>query len=112
MQIDQQGFAQSYRDLPDNEIALLYTQTDMLTEPARMALAAEIEQRGLNADQLQKLHSTELRREANFDRREKWRRKSTASFLLFRNDPKGTLLMLIGFLVLVLILEIVRKHHH
>jgi hypothetical protein len=111
MLTDSQELAQTYRNIPDGEIAALHAQAAQLTEQARIALAAEIGRRGLSAQQLEKIHSSEVRGEANFDRREKWRRKSLVSYLLFRNDPKSTILMVIAFVLAILIAELVRKHH-
>jgi hypothetical protein len=106
---------QTYRLLSDDDIADLHAQADQLTDEARRALAAEIERRGLSGQRLQKLHRVELRGEAKFDRREKWRRKSLASWLLFRGDPKGTLLTFLAFVVLILLSELFRlfrgAHH-
>jgi hypothetical protein len=111
MLTDSHELSQTYRNIPDEEIAALHAQVGQLTEQAQIALAAEIERRGLSAEQLEKIHSSEVHGEANFDRREKWRRKSLVSYLLFRNDPKSTILMVIAFLLAVLISELVRKHH-
>jgi hypothetical protein len=111
MLTDSRELAQTYRNIPDEEIAALHAQADQLTEQARIALGAEIERRGLSAQQLEKAHSSELHGEANFDRREKWRRNSLVSYLLFRNDPRFTILMVIVFLLAVLISELVRNHH-
>jgi len=111
MRLDQQEFSHTYRNLPDEEIAALNAQVESLTEPARMALDAEIDRRGFSRAHLDKLRSSELHGEAKFDRREKWRRKSTLSYLLFRNDPKGTILTFIVCLLAILIWEFVKRHH-
>jgi hypothetical protein len=50
-----------------------------------------------------RVHSVELRRERDFDRRQKVRRKELASYLLFRNDPVETAVPLTLFLLFVLV---------
>src|SRR4051812_28461517 len=50
-----QESSNAYQHLPDEEIASLYVQFDSLTEPARKALASEIQGRGLTGPQLQKI---------------------------------------------------------
>jgi hypothetical protein len=103
MQLSKREFAESYRNSPDVEIAALHAQIDTLTDVARVALIEEIERRGLGEAALGKLHAAELRNEARFDRLEETRRKKTAMYLLARGDPKGTILVIAIFLVLVLL---------
>ena len=110
MQPDQQGLTKTYSGLPDVEIASLYAQIDTLSDVARTVLSAEIERRHLSSEQLSRLFSSQLRQEANFDRREKIRRKGVASYLLFRNDPKGTLAAFIVILLLGLLALIAGRH--
>jgi hypothetical protein len=90
----EEDFAETYRKLPDIEIASLYGQFETLTGTARASLAAEIERRRIRGDQLIRMHSAELRREAKFDRRQKEHRKKVVSYLL-QGDPKWTI---VGFL--------------
>jgi len=107
----QQDFAETYRTLPDEEIAALRADIDSLTDAARSALAAEMQRRGMNDAQLQKMHAAELRHEALFDRLQKQRRKTLAGYLLTRNDPKGWIFAVLGALVLILISELISRHH-
>jgi len=60
----------------------------------RAALTVEIERRRISSAQLLKLYSSELRREAKFDRRQKEHRKRVVSYLL-RGDPKWTIIAIL-----------------
>lgn len=111
MRIDGQELADSYRHLSEQDIADLYAQIDTLTEPARLALASEVKQRGLSGAHLTKLHAAELRHGALFDRLQTQRRKKLAWYLLTRNNPKGLIAALLAFLVMVLISELIGHHH-
>ena len=111
MQVDPQQLSESYRKLSDVEMAGLAAQADALTDAGRVALAAEIERRGLDAGRLAKLNASELRREAKFDRLESLRRKQRISWLLFRNEPWSLVVAFLAFLALVLIAEL-SSHRH
>lgn len=106
-----ENFAESYRSLSDEEIAALRSDTDSLTDEARVALLAEIQQRGLSDEEMRKLHSTELRHEAQFDRLERFRRKRMVVKELGLNDPKGWIIAIVGLGLLILIEKLVSSHH-
>jgi hypothetical protein len=107
-----QDFGETYRSLSEEEIAAIYAEIGSLTEEARNALVAEIQSRGLDQTQLQKLHAVELRHEAQFDRREKYRRKrmifGRSSGLHSVKEWIGVILIA---LVLVLISELISRRH-
>lgn len=107
----EQDFAETYRSLPEEEIAGLYAEIGTLTDGARAALILEIQRRGLGSAHLSKVHSAELRHEALFDRLQTQRRKKLAWYLLTRNNPKGLIAALLAFLVMVLISELIGHHH-
>ena len=109
MQPNELELEETNRHLPDNEIASLFADEASLTDAARIALESEIKRRGISKEHLLKLHSSDLRDEANFDRREKVRRKGTLFYILFRGDPKGTLVAIIVFLLAVLALELISR---
>jgi hypothetical protein len=110
MQTTQQEFAETYRALPDEDIAALYADTPSLTDAARSALTNEIQQRGLDDPELQKMHAAELRHEAQFDRLEKYRRKKQAWGDL-PTTAREWILAIVGGIALVLILEMISRHH-
>jgi hypothetical protein len=110
MQPTRQDFAETYRQLPDEDIAALNAERDTLTVQASEALAAEIERRAMSDAQLGKMHAWERRREAGFDRREKKRRKMVAEFLLSRWRRRLLGAALAG-LMLLWIFERVFGHH-
>ena len=110
MQPTEQELGKSYQGLPDDEIASLYAQFDTLTEIARHALALEIQRRELSDAALRKMHAAVLRREAAFDRRDKVRRADLAAWILFRGDPKGTVVALLLIVVLLLIFGFMARH--
>lgn len=102
MQMDERELAATYSRRSDEDLAALAAEMETLTNGARAALRAEIEGRGMSSQQLEKLHSRELHREARFDQREAVRRRHTLLYLLTRNDPKGwiwVVLMVLGFIV-------------
>ena len=109
MDADLQELSKNYYSLQDVEIASLWAQLNTLTDVAQIALKGEIERRRLSNGQLSKLYSSRLREESKFDRRERTRRKWVVSYLLFRNDPKGTLIALIVGLVLALLAMLYRR---
>lgn len=111
MHTAQQDFAQTYRGLADEDIAALYADTASLTEGARSALAAEMQRRGISDAQLQKLHAIEHRHEAQFDRLEKFRRKKLALRRLGLYDPMGWIFAILGALILILLSELISRHH-
>jgi hypothetical protein len=98
-----QDFAETYCRFSDDEIATLHAQIGSLTDDARVALETEIRRRGLKQEQLSKLDAAERRHEAHCDRLEKIHRRRVASYILFRNDPKGTIM---AFLAIVLGLSV------
>ena len=104
-------FSEKYRALPDEEIASLFADIDSLTEQARSALLAEIQQRGLAASQLQKLHSVELRHEAQFDRLERLRRKRMVLTRLGHHSLKGWIFVIVGAALLALIELLIFPNH-
>ena len=106
----EQDVSETYRSFSDQQIASLYAEIDSLTEVARPALLAEIERRSLSHAQLQSMHTAELRREANFDRRQAIHRKKVLAYLL-RNDPKGVLLVFLAILAIALFLALTSSHH-
>jgi hypothetical protein len=88
----------------------LFADIDSLTEEARSALINEIRRRRLSEPQLEKLHSTELRHEAQFDRLERFRRRK----MLVKDlglDPKGWIIGIIGASLLLLIEKLISNHH-
>jgi hypothetical protein len=95
MRTDEQALASTYRQYSDEEVAALAAEFDTLTDAARVTLKAEIDRRGMSSAQLAKLHSRELHREARVDQLESLRRKKTALYLLTRNDPKGTIAIIV-----------------
>lgn len=105
-----QDFAETYRRLPDEDIAALNAQRDTLTDQARDALTAEIRRRGMSDVQLAKLHALEHRGEAKFDRREKKRRKM-ASGLLFSRWRLQLMGAALALYVLLWIYERISRHH-
>jgi hypothetical protein len=111
MKPSQQDLAATYRSLTDDDLASLGADSGSLTEGARSALATEMQRRGINDAQLQRLHAVELRHEAQFDRLEKFRRKRLALRSLGLDDPKGWIFAILGALVLVLISELIRRRH-
>jgi hypothetical protein len=111
MHASQQEFAEVYRNLPEEEIAALYTQIDTLADVARFALTAEIQRRGLTDTQLEKLRGVELRHEAQFDRLEKYRRKKLAFGRVGINDIRGWIVAILAALVLILISELIDRRH-
>ncbi len=110
MQQDEQELSRTYQSLPDGEIASLHAEIATLSEVAQRALRAEIERRRLSGEALSKLCAARLRQEANFDRRERIRRRGVASYLLFHNDPKGALVVAAVVLMLALLSFIVHWH--
>ena len=78
---------------------------------ARSALLAEIQQRGLAASQLQKLHSVELRHEAQFDRLERLRRKRMVLTRLGHHSLKGWIFVIVGAALLALIELLIFPNH-
>jgi hypothetical protein len=75
MHIDEQELATTYGRCSDDELGALAAEMETLTDAARAALRAEIQQRGMSGAELEKLHSKELHREARFDQVETIRRK-------------------------------------
>jgi len=110
MQSAHSDFAETYRPLPDEEIASLLADQDSLTREARSALLAEIQQRGLTETHLHKLHSLELRHEAQFDRLESLRRKKLAWGRLPRT-PRDWMFAILAFIALILISEFMSHRH-
>jgi hypothetical protein len=102
--------AETYRILPDEEIASLLADQDSLTPDARSALLAEIRQRGLTETQLQKMHSVELRHEAQFDRLESFRRRKLAWGRL-PSTPREWMFAILAFIALILISELMSRPH-
>jgi hypothetical protein len=112
MRSTDQDFAGTYRGLTADEIAALYVEIGSLTEEAHSALMAEIQRRGLDEAQLKKMHTVELRHEAQFDRREKLRRKKMVlEGFSGMNDVKGWILAILGALVFILISELINRRH-
>jgi hypothetical protein len=111
MQIAQQDFAATYRDLSDDDIAALFAEIDTLTDTAKAALALEVQRRGLSSEQLLKLRTVELRLEAHFDRREKFRRKRLFLSRLGLDDYKGWIFAIVAGLILALIKQLISHHH-
>ena len=110
MQTPQRDFAGTYRVLPDEDIADLFVEIASLTPEARSALLAEIQRRGLDDAQLEKVHAVELRHEAQFDRLEKHRPKKLA----WGNLPTSRrewIFAIVGGIGLILILELIDRHH-
>jgi hypothetical protein len=110
MPTSQQEFSEIYRKLPEEEIAALYSQVDTLTNAAQTALVLELQRRGLNGAQLEKIHATELRHESQFDRREKYRRKKMV-LGDFPTDLKGWIISILAALVLIWISELIHHRH-
>lgn len=81
----EQEFSETYRSLPEEDIAALYSEMETLTEEARGALLAEVGRRHMSREQLLKLHAVELRREGQFDRLQKLHRKRVLWWLLWRD---------------------------
>jgi hypothetical protein len=106
----EEQFSESYRNFSEMEIASLHAQIDSLTDAARAALAAEIQRRGISSAQLLTLYSSELRREARFDRRQKEHRKKVLIYLLFRGDPKWTITTILVALGVALVAELLSHH--
>ncbi|HEY2858238.1 MAG TPA: hypothetical protein VGJ21_07465 [Terracidiphilus sp.] len=102
MQIDTQELAATYGRCSDDELAALAAEMETLTDTARSALQAEIRNRGTTNGQLLKLHSKEVHREGRFDQLESVRRKRTLLYLLTKNDPKGTIAVVLAVLGLAL----------
>jgi hypothetical protein len=101
MQIDTQELAAAYMRCSDDELAALAADSESLTDAARAVLHVEIQRRGMSSQQLEKLHSRELHREARFDQVETIRRKGG----LFgrTRDWKGWIWAGLIFLVLLLL---------
>ena len=110
MRATETKFTEAYRKLTDEDIAALYADSDSLTEEARSALLAEIRQRGMTEAHLQKLHSVELRHEAQFDRLESFRRKKLAWGKL-PTSPREWILAILIFIAMILISDLVSRHH-
>ena len=110
MQTPQQDFAGIYRVLPDEDIADLYAEIASLTPEASSALLEEVQRRGLDDAQLEKLHALELRHEAQFDRLEKYRRKKLAWGNL-PTSPREWIFAIVGGAALILVLELISRHH-
>ena len=91
----EEKFSETYRNCSDMEIASLHAQIDSLTDAASAALTVEIKRRNMSDAQLLKLYSSQLRREARFDRRQKEYRKKVLVYLLFRGDPKGWIIAIL-----------------
>ena len=113
MQPTQQDFAETYRALPDEDLAALSADIGSLTEEARSALLAEIQQRGLSEAQIQKLHADEHRHEAQFDRLEKFRRKKLAwgDLPTTRGQWIFAGVAVLALIVWSLISDLVSRHH-
>jgi hypothetical protein len=111
MKPSQQDLAPTYRNLTDDDLASLSSDSASLTDGARSALAAEVQRRGLDDAQLIKLHSVELRHESQFDRLEKFRRRRLARRGLGLYDLSGWIFAVLGALVFILISELIRRHH-
>jgi hypothetical protein len=111
MKPTQQDLAATYRSLSDKDLASLCADIGSLTEEARTTLQSEMKLRKIGSAQLEKMHTSELRREAHFDRGESIRRKRTAMWLFFRNDPRWTVGAVIAFLILVAISELIAHFH-
>jgi hypothetical protein len=56
------------------------------------------------------MRARDNRWEENFDRRESLCRKGTVSYLLFRNDPKGTIAVFVILLGFMLVSILIRHH--
>ena len=110
MQTSQDQLAKTYQACSDDDLASLFAQIGSLTEAAHRALMAEIERRGLKDADLARMQARETRSEQNFDRQERIRRKGVISYLLFRNDPKGTIAVLV-IAVVVLLLSVLFARH-
>ena len=112
-----EDFAETYRLFPDEEIAAIYADIDSLTVDARSALMAEAQTRGLSDEQLKKLHAVELRREAQFDRLESFRRKKLGwgRFLLWDRyrslSPRDWIIAILIAISVILISELLSRHH-
>ena len=112
-----EDFAETYRLFPDEEIAAIYADIDSLTVDARSALMAEAQTRGLSDEQLKKLHAVELRREAQFDRLESFRRKKLAWGRLLLWDryrslsPRDWTVGILIAISVILISELLSRHH-
>ena len=113
MQPTQQNFAETYRALHDEDLAALSADIGSLTEEARSALLAEIQQRGLSEAQIQKLHADEHRHEAQFDRLEKFRRKKLAwgDLPTTRGQWIFAGVAVLALIVWSLISDLVSRHH-
>ena len=111
MQPTEQNLSGTYRRFSDDDIATLYAQLGSLTDDARAALEAEIKRRGLRPEQLSQLDAAERRHETNFDRLQKLHRKRVVTYLLFRNDPKGTMVVIGIGVVLLLIAWLLDGRH-
>jgi len=107
----EEGFAETYRNYSDMEIALLHAQIGSLTDVARTALMVEIHRRNISSAQLSKLYSAELRHEAKFDRRQKMHRKKVLTYLL-RGDPKWTIITILALFGVALVAELLRASAH
>ncbi len=107
MQPNELELEETYRHLPDNEIASLFADEASLIDTARTALESEIKRRGVSNEHLLKIHSSDLRDEADFDRREKVRRKGALFYILFRGDPKGTLVVVLVALGIAFVLWLI-----
>lgn len=82
MQSARQDFAETYRNLSDDELASLHAQMSSLTHEARSALQEQIQKRGISTAKLRHLNTAERQREAKFDRLQKDHEKSVVSEIL------------------------------
>jgi hypothetical protein len=110
MRTSQQELSQSYRTFSDDEIVSLQAQIDSLTGDARLALASEIERRGMDSAKLSKLYTMHLRQEAKFDRRQREHRKWVVSYLL-QGDPYWTIAAILALLAAAALFAFFESHH-
>lgn len=94
-------FEETYRRLSEEDIAGLYAEANTLTDEAPSVLFAEMQRRGLRGAHLEKMHATEDRHEAQFDRLEKFRRKKLALWFSGLDRFRG--MRLKDWLILLLI---------
>ena len=113
MQSTRQDFAETYRNISDDEIATLHAEVGSLTDEARAALQAEIQRRGISITKLHHLNTAVTQREAKFDRRQKQHEKDVGSYLLSRALSRDFwVLVSIVLVLLSAVISALISHHH
>lgn len=110
MQSAQQDFAETYRNLSDEELASLHAQMGSLTHEARSALHEQIQKRGITTAKLRHLNTAERQREAKFDRLQKDHERRVVSEILRSRSFWYIVLSLISVIAASFGVQLSRNH--